>query len=223
MPFYTHGNDSGWDNASIFHEGLPVIAPDLSAYLVQQMDILASWAMILEYDTEAEYWTKKADELFDLLMKHLYVDDHFVARKLYDFEIIKEFDSLILQLPLVVAYRLGQKVVDGLKTNIETRFESEFGLSTESLSSDKFKSDGYWLGPIWAPESFIFFDAISRINEDAFSDRIATKYCELGSVGGMAENYNPLTGAGNDDLSFTWTSSVYLMLANHLHRKNINE
>ncbi len=39
LPFYKHGNDSGWDNASVFHKGLPVQCPDLSAHLIKQMYI----------------------------------------------------------------------------------------------------------------------------------------------------------------------------------------
>ena len=38
---YHHGNDSGWDNATLFDMGFPVTAPDLAAYLVIQLDVLA--------------------------------------------------------------------------------------------------------------------------------------------------------------------------------------
>ena len=33
LPYYLHGNDSGWDNSSLFDEGVPLIAPDLAAFL----------------------------------------------------------------------------------------------------------------------------------------------------------------------------------------------
>ena len=44
IPVYHHGNDSGWDNSTVFHLGVPVKAPDLSAWLVMQMDFLADTA-----------------------------------------------------------------------------------------------------------------------------------------------------------------------------------
>ena len=48
IPEYDHGFDSGWDNASIFMARPPIEAPDLSAYLIVQMDLLAEIARTLE-------------------------------------------------------------------------------------------------------------------------------------------------------------------------------
>lgn len=41
LPAYFHGNDSGWDNASFFAEGGPVITPDLPSFLILACDCLA--------------------------------------------------------------------------------------------------------------------------------------------------------------------------------------
>lgn len=41
VPSYNHGNDSGWDDATIFAEGVPVQSPDLLAFLALQMQTLA--------------------------------------------------------------------------------------------------------------------------------------------------------------------------------------
>lgn len=42
LPYYVHGNDSGWDNSTIFDQGVPVVAPDLAAHLALQLDVLAA-------------------------------------------------------------------------------------------------------------------------------------------------------------------------------------
>jgi glycogen debranching enzyme len=214
LPYYTHGNDSGWDNASIFHEGLPVIAPDLTAYLIQQLDLLSDWAELLDLETESKKWKEIADSLTDKLIKELYDSNkmQFIAKSMMTGREIEQYDSLILQLPIVISYRLPKVIKENLIENLMSRFESEFGLTTESSKSLLYQVDGYWLGPIWAPETYIFFDALHRAGEIDMSKRIAEKYCLLGETGGMAENYNPETGSGNDDLSFTWTSSVFLKL-----------
>lgn len=214
LPYYTHGNDSGWDNASIFHEGLPVIAPDLTAYLIQQLDLLSDWAELLDLETESKKWKEIADSLTDKLIKELYDSNkkQFIAKSMMTGREIEQYDSLILQLPIVISYRLPKVIKENLIENLMSRFESEFGLTTESSKSLLYQVDGYWLGPIWAPETYIFFDALHRAGEIEMSKRIAEKYCLLGETGGMAENYNPETGSGNDDLSFTWTSSVFLKL-----------
>lgn len=215
LPYYTHGNDSGWDNASIFHHGLPVITPDLCAYLIQQLDLLSKWAQELGKEESAQ-WRQLADQLTARLLRELYVDQQFVARSGRTGEIIPEYQSLILCLPLVIAYRLPPEVVTGLKARIVTEFEGPFGLRTEASSSPHYQVDGYWLGPIWAPETYLFFDAFRRNGDLEVAKRLAEHYCQLATEHGMAENYNPETGTGNDDLSFTWTSSVFLLLGNYL-------
>ena len=218
LPFYTHGNDSGWDNASIFHKGLPVVAPDLTSYLIQQLDVLSGWAKELGHLEESDSWKKQADELTKRLVTELYDEERgqFIAKSLRTDQVIDQFDSLILQLPLVIAYRLPEKLTQGILNQLVDRFESPFGLRTEAASSPLYQTDGYWLGPIWAPETFIFFDALKRSGDEEAALRIAKKYCQLGEVGGMAENYNPETGSGNDDLSFTWTSSVFVLLRDYV-------
>lgn len=225
LPYYTHGNDSGWDNASIFHKGLPVIAPDLAAYLIQQLTILGDWAKKLNLYEAAEKWEKQADRLTTQLIAELYDEKkgQFVARSQLTGEVIPKFDSLILQLPIVIADRLPLSIKKQIIENLKSRFESPFGLRTESANSPLYQVDGYWLGPIWAPETYIFFDALLRADEGVFAQRIAEKYCHLGEQGGMAENYNPETGAGNDDLSFTWTSSVFLLLRDFVIGRDTNE
>ena len=38
LPEYRHGNEAGWDNATVFDEGGPIESPDLSAYLSVQIE-----------------------------------------------------------------------------------------------------------------------------------------------------------------------------------------
>ena len=79
LPQYNHGNDSGWDNSTIFAEVVPVEAPDLVAFLVYQMDVLAQVAHRLDRDDEAQQWADRADELLKKMLTAFWRDDHFVA------------------------------------------------------------------------------------------------------------------------------------------------
>ena len=72
LPHYKHGNDSGWDNASLFHEGMVVEAPDLASFLIRTYDILSSFAEILGQKEESIGFKAKADALFTLLLERLY-------------------------------------------------------------------------------------------------------------------------------------------------------
>ncbi|MCR8643970.1 hypothetical protein NV379_15060 [Paenibacillus sp. N1-5-1-14] len=213
LPVYTHGNDSGWDNASIFHDGMPVEAPDLTAHLIRQMDILAEMATELQREDEAVQWKKQADKLYALLIDRLYADGRFVARYAPENRVITNQDSLILMLPIVIGYRLPREVTDVLVQSLAERFEATYGLATESSLSPLYKENGYWLGPIWAPVTYLFIDALEHNGYNEMASRIAEKFMNMTLIGGMAENFDPFSGKGLVDPAFTWTSSVFLLLA----------
>jgi putative isomerase len=70
MPQYHHGNDSGWDNATIFDQGYPTEGADLAAYLVLQCETLSYISNILGKTKAADRWQDKANlQLKTLLEK----------------------------------------------------------------------------------------------------------------------------------------------------------
>lgn len=221
LPYYTHGNDSGWDNASVFQEGLPVTAPDLTAYLIQQMDILADFADMLDRTDEATRWREQADALFSKFLPAFFDGRQLVAIQTVTGETIERKSSAILFLPLVIAYRMDQEISGKLIGQLFDRFECKYGIATEEPSSPLFSASGYWLGSVWAPETYIFVDALVRAGHEKDALRIAEKFCEAGLVGGMAENFDPEQGTGNDDLAFAWTSSVFLLLAKMIQERGM--
>jgi putative isomerase len=212
LPHYKHGNDSGWDNASLFHVGMPVEAPDLASFLIRTYDILANFAEKLGEVEQANLFKQKADSLYELLMDRLHDENGFFGRVGKNAEKISIRSSLILRLPVIIGYRLDEKVMARLVADLETDFETQFGLATESLTSPYHKENGYWLGPIWAPVTYLFIDSLRKYGYEKIANRVRDKFLELTLVGGMAENFDPLTGKGLVDTSFTWTSSVFLLL-----------
>lgn len=215
LPFYKHGNDSGWDNASIFNKGIPVAAPDLSAFLVKQMYILAEIAEDLNLKLEAEYWISEGDKLLEIFIKHLWKDDRFTAIKVDTKEYLDEGSSLILMMPIVLGDKLPKHIKEKIlkELKIEGKYLSKYGLATEAMDSKYYKEDGYWLGPIWAPVMMVVIDSLKECGEKDFAKELAKRFCDLTLIGGMAENFDPIDGRGLVDPSFTWTSSVFLMLA----------
>ncbi len=212
LPHYKHGNDSGWDNASLFHVGMPVEAPDLASFLIRTFDILSSFAEILSEKEEAERFKNQADSLFNLLLERLYDGEGFYGRVGKNGEEIDVRTSLILRLPVLIGYRLDKTIMDRLVSDLEANFETKFGLATESVTSNYYRENGYWLGPIWAPVTYLFIHALKNNGYKEAGNRLRDKFLNLTLIGGMAENFDPLTGKGLVDTSFTWTSSVFLLL-----------
>lgn len=212
LPHYKHGNDSGWDNSSLFHSGMPVEAPDLASFLIRTYDILTKFAGLLGEEEEAKQFTEKADTLFALLMERLHDEDGFFGRVGKDAKKIDIRSSLILRLPVLIGYRLDKQIMDQLVEDLVENFETKYGFATEMPSSPLYKENGYWLGPIWAPVTYLFIDSLKSFGYGEVGERIKEKYLNLTLVGGMAENFDPHSGKGLVDTSFTWTSSVFLSL-----------
>lgn len=218
IPQYNHGNDSGWDNSTIFHKGTPVESPDLSSFLVLQMEVLAEIAAKLGKKDEAEKWKQESHDLLTRMIDHFWDGSRFTAKRSGTHEII-ESDSLVLYIPVILGKRLPPEILTRLVEDIKNRgFLTPFGLATELPESSFYRHDGYWRGPIWAPTTLLIVDGLLSSGEKELALEIARRFCAMASKSGMAENYNALTGEGLRDPAFTWTSSVFLILANLLSK-----
>lgn len=221
LPEYNHGNDSGWDNATIFAHGVPVEAPDLAAFLVYQMDVLSDIAGRLNRAGEAEQWRRQADDLLEKLLAAFWREDHFVARHAHSHKEIRT-DSLILSLPLLLGKRLPAEVIRHLVAGLKdpNRFLTGHGLATEHPTSAYYQADGYWRGPIWAPSTMLLIDGLNAVGEVEFAQDLSRRFCAMVERSGMAENFDAITGEGLRDRAYSWTSSVFLVLASKYRALN---
>ena len=207
LPYYLHGNDSGWDNSTAFDSGVPLMTPDLSAFLILQLDALDLLAHTLN-KTE-DRWSLEADRLTEALLNE-WQDDHFVAKHADGRRVYSK--SLLYHLPVVLAKRLPQTVLNALAKNIEG-FLTDYGLATELPSSKKYRPDGYWRGPVWAPSTYLVYRGCKESGFGGLARRVAEGFCRACNESGFAENFDALSGAGLCDRAYTWTASVFLLLA----------
>lgn len=214
LPVYFHGNDSGWDNATFFAEGGPVMSPDLPTFLVLSCDCLARLA---DDAARADQWRAQGDAILALLMAHLATGDGFGTRLATDAARLRRDDSLIGFMPLLLGPRLPRPLADAMIRRLETGgWLTEWGLATERPSSAFYESDGYWRGPIWAPTTMLVWDGLVQQARTDLAETVARRFLRLCETSGMAENFDALTGAGLRDRAFAWTSAVYLWLASSL-------
>jgi glycogen debranching enzyme len=103
-------------------------------------------------------------------------------------------------------------MVDGLTR--ENRFFTKHGLATESISSPLYQADGYWRGPIWAPASMIFTEGLAACGETELAKELSRRFCDMAQKSLFAENFDAKTGEPLRDRPYTWTSSIFLLLAN---------
>ncbi len=202
-------DDSGWDNGTFFSEGVPVITPDLTTFLLLQIQFLIDYA---PDQSRADKWKKTYDTLMTNFIEKLWDGKAFNAIKWPEKRIIRMDGTLQRLLPLLLSKCLPDDIIVKLKRDL-SEFETPFGFATEKINSPYYKYNGYWRGPIWAPTTLLMIDALKRTSEPLWADRIRDKYIQCIMTGGFAENFDPLTGEGLVDTGFAWTASVFTILA----------
>ncbi len=219
IPEYHHGNDAGWDNASIFDLGFQAEAPDLAAYLVVQMDVLAEIAQKLGKPAEAKSWKAKANRMLDRMIKNLWNGQRFVVKRMEDNQVYEKSECLMSYLPLVLGRRLPKNIADKMINDLKTNGQfTAIGLASENPNSPLYSADSYWRGPVWAPPTLIIASGVYNYGDKTFAKEIAKRYCDNCKINGFAENYDAISGKGLRDFSLTWSSSVYQILAHEYLR-----
>ncbi|WP_242083138.1 amylo-alpha-1,6-glucosidase [Aestuariivivens sediminis] len=216
MPQYHHGNDSGWDNGSVFAENRYVEGPELSAYLVIQMDVLSEIAEQLGKKNDKIQWKQRADILLKTMIKKSWIDGQFVSKYSGSEKWNKNSRSLMAFLPLVLGERLPADIREKLVVNLRSDkgFITPYGPATENIYSPYYSKDGYWRGAIWAPTTYLIVDGLASCKETELAKDLANRFVDMCNNNGFGENFDPITGASLRDPAYTWTSSVFLLLAN---------
>lgn len=219
IPQYNSGLDSGWDNNSVFAGGNLVEGPDLTAFLILQMEALEALAQRIGRTAEAADWHRQADDLLRRFLDHSWDGTAFLSRRSGTHDSTPGSDSLINFVPLILGNRLSSDVRKALMKGLreEGRFLCPFGLATESFRSPFHDPSGYWSGPVWGPAVTILVDGLLRCGDEPFAREIARRYCDNMVRHGTAENFNSTTGVGQNDRAYTWSTSAFLLLASYLH------
>jgi glycogen debranching enzyme len=208
IPYYSHGNDSGWDNATGFDSQTVCISPDLPAFLVVQCDFLVKLGGHLGVDVDE--WVERRDTTLEAMIEELWDGSCFKFKDAIDGSTWGT-TTLLQYIPLIAASHLPKDIVSKMASSLQP-YLSEWGLATERLDSELYESDGYWRGPIWAPPTLLIESGLRSAGHLELADTIRERYIKLCSKNGFAENYDALEGKGNRDLSYTWAASAYLTM-----------
>ena len=220
IPQYNHGNDSGWDNSTVFLQGVPVESPDLAGFLVIQMEVLSHVASRLRKTDESKMWQARSKDLLANMFEHFWDGESLHAVYLEPQGSAWRHNpvychSLLPYVTIVLGDCLRADIKKWIVSGLKERgaFMTEYGLATEKITSPHYKPDGYWRGPIWAPATMLIVDGLVKLGEKQFAQDIARRFCHMAAENGMAENFSALSGQPLEDTAFTWTSSVYMILA----------
>jgi glycogen debranching enzyme len=217
LPHYQHGNDSGWDNATTFDADNVVQTSDLAAFLILQLDQLASLAEELGQGDDVPVWRRHSGEVRATMFGELWRDGRFVARGAATGRVAAT-TSLLDLMAVVLGRDLPEDVGAALARDIEAHL-TEYGPATERPTSEHYEADGYWRGPIWAPSTVLIEDGLRRAGFTDLADEVSSRFRALCEKSGFAENFDAISGAGLRDRAYTWTASGYLLLAEAAERR----
>jgi glycogen debranching enzyme len=211
LPSYQHGNDSGWDNSTVFDQDRVVESADLATFLAIQLDVLAELADSLDRPADASGWTAASKRLREAVLTDLWDGDRFTTYAPLSGRRGRA-ESLLTALPIVAGATLPRDVLDALARQISGLL-TDYGPATEPPSSDCYESDGYWRGPIWAPSTLLVEDGLRQGGYADLADDVSARFRRLCEESGFAENFDALSGKGLRDRAYTWTAATYLVLS----------
>jgi hypothetical protein len=210
LAHYEHGNDSGWDNATVFQGRGVVQSPDLAAFLVAQMRELARLARETGDPVAAAKWTYEAGTMSAALLDELWNGSRFTSRTVGGERQVTA--GLLEHLPIVLGPLLPADVREEVAAAVAEHL-TPVGLATERPDSPLYEADGYWRGPVWAPATVLIEDGLRRGGSTELADVVSARFRAACEKSGFAENFDALTGEGLRDRAYTWTAGAYLLLA----------
>lgn len=211
LPFNTHGNDTGLDNATIFDNTVTVRSPDLMVYLLKLVELLKYCEERLG-EVVRDY-TEIEQKLLIEITERMYIDGKYISYDVFTNEYNKDSMSIIELTPLLIFDKLPNEQQAMLLVNLKN-FLTEYGIASESQYSKYYQANGYWRGPIWAPTTCLCYIGLEK-NELPEAELVRRRYVQMCEQHGFAENFNALSGEVLSDKGFAWTAAVYKYFKEH--------
>ena len=215
LPSYEHGDETGFDDCTLFMDHMQMTSPDLAAYLVLLYEALGDLAGLLDEPKEAEAWAGRSKALLDRMLEKLWDGEHFTGLVPGTGERVLS-GSLIHYVPAVLGDRLPPEVRDTLVSDLteEGVFLSPWGLSTERMDSDWFEATNYSIGRgNIVPPGMLFICAGLLGSRRRDAGRLITeRYCTALMEQGMPFLIHPVFGNMGGFHGGSWPACAYTVL-----------
>jgi hypothetical protein len=178
---YVHGDESGWDDASIFSKGMPVNTPDIAAFLVLLMECCGKLAQRLGKEDESNRWLERSKAMLDKMIRTFWNGDKFVCIKEDTREVVDE-DSIAVYQPIILGKRLPQEIREkiGKAVHDPETFFMPWGFASESQKSPYYDVTygSFMLGTILAPVQLMMTVGLYNAGQIDVALHNARNWCE---------------------------------------------
>lgn len=223
--------ESGMDNAVRF-DGIAMLANgkgawsmdqepvDLNAYLYKEATELAHIAGVLGKSQDQQQWRAQAATMKSVIQSRMYDPKlgWFFDAKLGKPALVRVYGPEGWA-PLWAGVAKAAQAAAVERTMMDPRkFATAMPFPTLAADDPRFSPvKGYWRGPVWLDQSLFGVEALRRYGYDAEADAMARRLVldARGLAIGQAtfrENYDPLTGQGEQSRNFSWSAASYLLL-----------
>ena len=180
---YMHGDECGLDDASIFAEGVPVVSPDLQAYLALCMEVCGRLARIMGHPDEAEEHFARSRELIDRMVRTLWNGDQFVCILEQSGRVLCS-RSICNYIPIILGRRLPRSIIEKMTRDLMNpdKFYTDHGFRSESLDSplyDPSSPGPFALGMCMAVSQLLMTVGLYEAGEKDAALQNAKNWCEL--------------------------------------------
>lgn len=213
LPQFDCGDESGYDDISVFVHHASVEGPDIAAYLAILFDKLGDIADILGRKEEADDWHQRGEEMTKKLIDTFWNGEKFVARATFTHEVI-DSNAITDYLPFVLGDKLPAEIIDKMTKDllVEGDFLSPVGLTTEKISSDQFRRAGFSRGYALPPSNVMILTGMYMAGKKDEAKMIAKRFCESMIESGISQLMDPIE-IYRIGFSCTWPACCFLALA----------
>lgn len=216
LPEYLHPYSSGLDDSPVFDHALPVLGPDLLAYLVVEDELLARCAQ--EYTSDDRLVERLAARAARTRagLAGLWDPDGAVLRPIAGGQPVPE--RTVVSLLGCFAGGLPAEQVEAIVSDVRNpaRFGAPFPLPTVSMDEPAFDPCVMWRGPAWVNTAYLVAEGLERCGELAQAERLREAVLALvEAAGGPVEFADPRTGirCPTATTAFAWSAALYIDLA----------
>ncbi|MDR0999241.1 MAG: hypothetical protein LBL96_00305 [Clostridiales bacterium] len=193
IPQYYHSDESGFDDATIFKEGVPLQSGDLLSWMILLTEALSVLAAKLGENDESDHWANESKRLLNILLAEFWNGKQFISRMAETNEIV-EADSIVALLPIILGKRLPADIIDTISQRLadEDEFLTSSGIVSESLKSSEFTGRaGFMKGSIVSPVQLLITLGLKDSGKDELAKDIATRYCDFACEKGLSHMMPP--------------------------------
>lgn len=230
IPQYNQGCESGMDFTQMLELGTPVECPDLITYMALMEECLGALAARLDMKNEAAAWNARSIALVECLIDEFWDGERFFARLSTNRQkvVIREAEGFV---PMMLGRRLPSEIVDKLAEKLADRDEYYTDIGFRSASKREnggkpgvvmdFTQIRLIPGLFEAGKRRLALGALEGFLDKNLLDGPCFGYMEPDESGQAAENVFEQVDFMNKFSALS--SSVFLVLANLLHRETGNE